>query len=183
MEGPEVLQKWLEANLGLDDEIDYIVLDERLLGLRFHQHLFGINIYFKDAKITIEMPDSIAHLCKEKRKDFDLCNPDSLAGVKKFINDGIYMFYNSKVIDDPEFTIRDRDVIVDAFTERLPIVWSDALLAIENGEDPEAVVDEMVDGHVLRILRKLNYDIKPFVENFRTFAIVNGDHNMSSDGD
>jgi hypothetical protein len=181
MEGPEVVEKWLQSNLGLDEEIEYVEHDERLLGLRFHRHLFGINLYFDGAKVTVELPDSLAHLYK-KREAFDLCYPDSLEGIKKFIRTGVFKFYNTKIVDDPELTIRDRDVIMDAFLERLPIVWSDALQAIEEGEDPEAVIEEMIDGHVLRILRKLNYDIKPFVEQFRTFAVVNGDRSMSSGG-
>ena len=152
------------------------------LSLRFHRHMFGINLNTNGSKVVIALPDSIATHTKIKTGSFDLCHPESLEKITTFIKSAVTKYYDKKYFDDPLLTWRDRNIIVDAFIERLPTVWADALQAIEGGEDPKDVIEEMEDGHILRILKKFNYDVNEFVNNFRAFAILDEETAISSNG-
>jgi hypothetical protein len=71
-------------------------------------------------------------------------------------------------------TKEDISVIVDHFLEKLPAVWEDAYNEIVGGKSVNEVVYEMKDGHVLRILRRLGYDVEWFIADFIEF--MNHDH-------
>jgi hypothetical protein len=72
----------------------------------------------------------------------------------------------------------DREVVRDMLYERLPTVWQDMLVDIDKGVEPEEVIAEANDGHILRILRKLGFDVDSWLEEFRSF-ILGGETNQN----
>ena len=69
----------------------------------------------------------------------------------------------------------DIEVLVDMLYERLPAVWHDALIEIQSGKELETILQEMSNGHIVRILRKLGIGVTvdEWLAEFRNF--VEGD--------
>ena len=65
--------------------------------------------------------------------------------------------------------LEDRQAIRDAFEERLPMVWQDALEELKAGKSMDKLLAEMRDGHVLRVLGKCGFDVEQWLDHFREF--------------
>jgi hypothetical protein len=97
--------------------------------------------------------------------EFDLHEPDSLQKITNLVVGAIELFKKHSVgvvsgnRGSPVLSVQDAEVLVDLLLEKLPMVWQDAVAAIEGGEEPGAVLEETYNGHILRILRRLGHDV------------------------
>jgi len=123
--------------------------------------LVGLNVRIAGAKVKIVLPDSLAYPAGHKSKIFDLHNPDALPTLATYIEDlsQISICFDST----------DRKVIIDAFAERLPMVWQDGSEEIKKGRNIDIVLDEMKTGHVLRVLKRCGYDVESWLSEFEEF--------------
>jgi len=120
----------------------------------------GFSLIVDGATAGLIVPDSMA-VKLGKEFTYDLHNPDSLPQIKSMV---------MRIMGEFMLTPQDTNVLVDMLVERLPMVWQDALAAIENGENIEVVLEDTYDGHVLRVLRKLGYDVDDWFKELREYV-------------
>jgi hypothetical protein len=129
----------------------------------------AIRFSLYNAKMTAVLPDSIACLAS-KEQTFNLYDDKSIRHIKQFVEDVALIVerqMNSHGVGT--LTQEDTKVIVDLFLERLPMVWQDAGEEIKKGRKLTTVMKEMKDGHVIRILGRLGYDIESWLKEFEEF--------------
>jgi len=110
----------------------------------------------------------------QRRYEFRLSSPDSLDRIKDVVGVWRKSICTATVKCEVcpavnEMTDEDKQVIVDAFLERLPAVWQDAEKEIKDGTPLATVVQDMRSGHVLRILRRLGWDPEEFIDEFKEY--------------
>jgi hypothetical protein len=56
--------------------------------------------------------------------------------------------------------------------ERLPAVWHDALADLQAGKGLSIILEEMSNGHILRVLRRLGMEeeVEAWLSDFRDFV-------------
>ena len=121
----------------------------------------GVIVRNKEGKITIVVPESLVTLTGFKGKKFDLHHADSINKISDCLTSIV------KSAENVMFSREDKDVIADAFRERLPMVWQDAAEALKNGKELHDVIEEMRNGHVLRILQRCGVDVEEWIEEFK----------------
>jgi len=127
----------------------------------------------RNATIRATLPDSLASHFDSKAFDFDLHKPSSIQHIQQLITSMLSV--SAKFSDHignflyGPLTEEDRNVIVDLFQEKLPMVWQDAVEELKSGVSVSRVVNEMRNGHIIRILRKMGYDVESWVKEFEEF--------------
>jgi hypothetical protein len=159
VETVELLREWLEPRLDRY-AVEYYINKDNLM-ITIGKHDASVGLYIRDAKIWIITSDE-----GTENVSIDLHDPNSLQKVLNAVLSTI-----RSTVPSVRITYEDHAVLVDMLTERLPMVWQDALEEVNRGDDIESVIESMDSGHILRILERLNYDTRWFTNEFREFAV------------